>query len=390
MQLPRRITGSDQREAPGVTTLELFFDLVFAFTVTQLASTVEHGDGLAGLGRAALLLLLLWWMYGGYVWLTNNAPPVTTRRRLFLLLAMVGNFVCALSVPHAFTTDRWPFAIGYAVVVLVHAAMFLTDSANLNARMVRQLLVWNLSGVLIILVGAAVGGRALVALWVLSLFIQGVLPRLLQVRGNDREAQTYFIVPAHFVERHGLMLIIVLGESVLAIGAGIGTGSHHIGVAQIAFSAIALTLAASLYWSYFGAHEDQHAEAALAATTGRRTGSLALTTFGYAYYVMLLGIVVAAAGLNIALINPLAGLSWLHAGQLAGGIACYWLGLAWFRWGLGRNPTTWLFTGLLAGAAGLLGVQMALLGLIAILFTCMLAIQLDQRLERRTRTKATE
>jgi low temperature requirement protein LtrA len=112
--------------AGSVTTLELFFDLVFVFTITQLTATLGHEPGWAGVGQVVLLLVLMWWMYGGYAWLTNAAPPVTPIRRAFLLLGMVGNFMMALAIPHAFTTDRLVFATGYLVVLAVHTTMYLT------------------------------------------------------------------------------------------------------------------------------------------------------------------------------------------------------------------------------------------------------------------------
>src|ERR1700712_5462664 len=101
--------------AGQVTSLELFFDLVFVFTITQLTATVLPG-GWAVTGRTALLLLLLWWMYGGYAWLTNPAPPVTPRRRILLVVGMSGLFVTAVAIPHAYGSDRVLFACGYLLV----------------------------------------------------------------------------------------------------------------------------------------------------------------------------------------------------------------------------------------------------------------------------------
>src|SRR3954451_6603218 len=106
--------------AGQVTSLVLFFDLVFVFTNPQLTAT-ELAGGWGVTGRSALLLLILWWMYGGYAWLTNAAPPVTARRRAMLVLGMIGNFVTAMASPHAYGSDRLVFAAGYALVVVVHA-----------------------------------------------------------------------------------------------------------------------------------------------------------------------------------------------------------------------------------------------------------------------------
>ena len=213
-----------------------------------------------------------------------------------------------------------------------------------------------------------------VVCWVLSLFVLGILPRLIQLARPATEDTGYAIVPGHFVERHGLMLIIVLGESVLAIGSGIGTGATHIGGAQIAFAAISLMLAATLYWSYFGSHENEYAKRALAASEGPQEGELALASFGYAFYLMLQGIVLTAAGLHTALIDPLQPVGWMHATQLAGGVAIYWLGLAWFRRSIGRSAMGTLLTGVLVAAVTPVATVSGLLGLICILVVCGLAV----------------
>ena len=113
-----------QDDGPGVTTLELFFDLVFVFTMTQLTSMLEHGLSIETLAQVVLIFVVLFWMYSGYVWLTNQVPPVTTASRLLLIAGMAGFLVCALAVPHAFGTDGVAFAIGFFVVIVVHSGMF--------------------------------------------------------------------------------------------------------------------------------------------------------------------------------------------------------------------------------------------------------------------------
>jgi low temperature requirement protein LtrA len=222
-----------RRREPGlpvagqVTSLELFFDLVFVFTITQLTATVQPG-GWAVTGRVGLLLLVLWWMYGGYAWLTNAAPPVTPRRRILLVLGMVGLFVTAMAIPHAYGSDRVVFASGYLVVVAVHAAMYVSEAARITRGMVVQLLGWNMVGALLGLVGALFFEDILVWWWLAAFVVAVVLPRLVPVTALDRPEDdggpSFELVAGHFVERHGLMLLIALGESVLAIGIGLGTG----------------------------------------------------------------------------------------------------------------------------------------------------------------------
>jgi low temperature requirement protein LtrA len=340
--------------AGQVTSLELFFDLVFVFTITQLTATVLPG-GWAATGRAALLLLLLWWMYGGYAWLTNAAPPVTPRRRVLLVLGMVGFFVTALAIPHAYGADRVVFASGYLMVVVVHAGMYVSQAARITRGMVVQLLGWNMVGAVLGLVGALFFEDVLVWWWLASFVVAVVLPRLVPVAGLDRPEEdggpSFELVPAHFVERHGLMLLIALGESVLAIGVGLGTGVGSIGRDRIFFASISLLLAATLYWAYFGTGEDAHAEAALDALPPDRAQAAGLASYGYAFWVVLLGIVLSAAGLHHALVHPTHRLSWEYAAQLCVGVGLFWVGLGLFRLTLGL-PRAWprLAGGLVLGA----------------------------------------
>jgi low temperature requirement protein LtrA len=336
MQARRRETGLPV--AGQVTSLELFFDLVFVFTITQLTATVQPG-GWAVTGKAALLLLILWWMYGGYAWLTNAAPPVTPRRQVLLVLGMMGNFVTALAIPHAYGSDRVVFACGYLLVVVVHAAMFVTESRRITRGMLVQLLGWNMLGALLGLVGAVFFEDVLAWWWLGAFVVAVVVPRFVSISSlNQVEPDggpSFELVPGHFVERHGLMLLIALGESVLAIGVGLGTGEEAIGPARIAFAAISLLLAATLYWGYFGVGEDDRAEEALSQMPPERTQRAGLASYGYAFYVVLLGIVLAAAGLHHALAHPTERLTWEFAAQLCAGVGLYWVGLGLFRLALG-------------------------------------------------------
>jgi low temperature requirement protein LtrA len=357
--------------AGQVTSLELFFDLVFVFTITQLTATVAPG-GWAVTGRSALLLLLLWWMYGGYAWLTNAAPPVTRRRRTLLVLGMIGNFVTAMAIPHAYGADRVVFASGYLLVVVVHAGMYVTEAARITRGMVVQLLGWNMVGAGLGLVGALFFEDILAWWWLGAFVVAVVLPRLVRITSlNDAEPDggpSFELVPGHFVERHGLMLLIALGESVLAIGVGLGTGVHSIGLEQIVFAAISLLLAATLYWAYFGVGEDERAEAALSAMPPERAQAAALASYGYAFWVILFGIVLTAAGLHHALGHPTERLTWEYAGQLCAGVGGFWVGLGLFRLTLhlpGAVPR--LVGGVLLAAVIVVGAEVSGLAALACL-----------------------
>ena len=366
----RRRRGIPLPVAGQVTSLELFFDLVFVFTITQLTASVLPG-GWAATGRTALLLLLLWWMYGGYAWLTNAAPPVTLRRQMLLVMGMTGLFVTAMAIPHAYGTDRVVFACGYLLVVVVHAGMYVSETTRLTRGMVVQLLGWNMAGALLGLVGALFFEEHP------GVVVAGVLPRRRRaaaaVRGHcartaprSTQAPTFDLVPAHFVERHGLMLLIALGESVLAIGAGLGTGVESIGVERIGFAVVSLLLATTLYWAYFGVGEDARAEAALDALAPDRAQAAGLASYGYAFWVVLFGIVLSAAGLHHALAHPTDRLSWGYAAQLCVGVGLFWAGLGLFRLALGLpGALLRLIGGLGLGAVVVVGATVS--GLLALL-----------------------
>jgi low temperature requirement protein LtrA len=381
---PRRQRHVGLPVAGQVTSLELFFDLVFVFTITQLTATVQPG-GWAVTGRAGLLLLVLWWMYGGYAWLTNAAPPVTPRRRLLLVLGMVGLFVTALAIPHAYGSDRVVFACGYLLVVVVHAAMYVSEAARITRGMVVQLLGWNVLGAVLGLVGAVFFQDILVWWWLAAFVVAVVLPRLIPVTALDRSENdggaSFELVPGHFVERHGLMLLIALGESVLAIGIGLGTGVSSIGLDRIAFAAISLLLATTMYWAYFGVGEDTRAEAVLDGLPAERAQAAGLASYGYAFWVVLFGIVLSAAGLHHALVHPTDRLGWEHAGQLSVGVGMFWVGLGLFRLALGLSGSLLrLAGGLVLGAVIVVGATTSgLLALICLLLGSSTLLLLDRR-----------
>src|ERR687887_2815435 len=121
--------ASVEADQNRVTTLELFFDLVFVFTITQLTAVLDNAPTLRSLCQVMLMLGIIWWMYGGYAWMTNAVSAHTTSRRLLLLGGMGGYFVLALSIPHAFSSSGLAFGLAYLVVVGVHTTLFTRSSS---------------------------------------------------------------------------------------------------------------------------------------------------------------------------------------------------------------------------------------------------------------------
>src|SRR4051812_18216168 len=233
---PARGAAPSLSESGGVTTLELFFDLVFVFAVTQLTGVVRHGHGPADLARAALILVVLWWMYDGFAWLTNNVSMASTARRLFVLLGMAAFLVIAVAVPEAFGHDGVIFGAAYVGLVLIHAGLFTFAQSRGSARAIWAILPFNLGCALLVLAAGWFTGWADWVLWSAG--------ALVLVSAMLRRAERGFqLRPAHFAERHGLIVIIALGESVVGIGVGAEGRLHEPSVVEAALLALALAAA---------------------------------------------------------------------------------------------------------------------------------------------------
>jgi low temperature requirement protein LtrA len=234
---------------------------------------------------------------------------------------MAGYFVLALAIPHAFAGSGLAFALAYLVIVVVHTTFFMRASSASVVSAIVRLAPWNLSSALVVLAGGAVGGAAQYALWALAAVFEWMTPII-------RGIGAFEIAPAHFVERHGLVVIVAIGESVIAVGIG----ASHLPVdgALAVVAALGLALSACLWWLYFGG-DDERAELALSSMAPVRRAHAALFGFGYWHLAMLLGIVTIAAAERRALAHPFSALGWSRAAMLAGGVAVFAAGDVLFR-----------------------------------------------------------
>jgi low temperature requirement protein LtrA len=327
-------TAEEAEEAPlRVSTLELFFDLVFVFTITQLTSLLAR-DGVTAAGALKVVLIfgVLWWIYGGYAWLTNTRTPSRTPERILLLLGMAGFLIIGMAIPGAFThrADGIVLGLGYLLVVLVHSGLYL----RVNRNILRVMPV-NVGAAVLITVAGAVGGVAAYLLWAAALSVLIVSPLV------TRPTARFAIQPAHFVERHGAVIIVAFGESVADIG--LGAAGHPLTVRLVVSAVLGLALAAALWWTYFGVGDDEKAEAAFTRAEGKNRATLALGAYFYAYIPMLLGIVTLAAGIKLAMQHALVTqleptLPWRPCLALSGGVALFLAGEVLFRRALGIAP----------------------------------------------------
>jgi low temperature requirement protein LtrA len=330
-----------------VSTLELFFDLVFVFTITQLTSVLSDDPTPRGLLRVVLMLGVIYYMYGGYAWMTNAVATDRVARRLLLLGGMAGFLVLALAVPRAFSEGDAAFGVAYLVIVSVHAGLYSRTSVAHTIRAVIRLAPFNLASALLVLAAVLVEGTAAYLLWAAAVAMEWFTPRLAGTGG-------FRIAPAHFVERHGLVVIVALGESIVAIG--IGAADLPVNLALASVAVLGLLLAACLWWAYFGG-DDARAERALAAVPDDRRGAVAIRAFGYWHLLMLLGIIALAAGLKDAIGHAFDQLDLAHALMLAGGVALFLVGDVLFR------RTLQIGTGHLRAGAATLAMATIPLGL---------------------------
>lgn len=304
-----------------VGPLELFFDLVFVLTVIQLTALLADHLTWAQGARVALLLCLLMWMYGGYAWLTNVIAPSSPLRRVLMVTGMTGFLAITLAIPGAFDGTGWAFGVGYFVVNAVHTGLFTMAGGAGVVRAFRRLGPLNLISATLILVGGFLPGPWRLALWGTAAAVQFASPYLNPI-GEFR------IAPAHFVERHGLLLLIVLGESLISLG--IGAAGLPIDAMLLLTAVLALVTAYLMWWIYFGVGM-RTVEQALAAVEPRRRSLAAIHAFGWAHLAMFGGIIAYAAGVKKAIGHADGHLVLSEATALGLGIALFLAGDVAFR-----------------------------------------------------------
>jgi low temperature requirement protein LtrA len=322
---------SEQRRADPprrATTLELFFDLVFVFTITQLTGLLARDMSFAAAGRVLLIFALLWWMYGGYAWLTNTRAPTLAAERLLLLLGMAGFLIIGLAIPGAFGRigangpDGVAFGLGYLLVVGVHSGLYLRVNRN-----IWRIIPFNLTSAVLVVIAGLVTAPAAYALWGAAFVIQVIGPVFVRLGGR------FEVQPAHFAERHNGLMIVAFGESVVDVG--MGAAGQRVTPALALSAVLGLALTAALWWTFFGTSEDERAEDVMAGVGAGRRPGLALAVYFYPYIPMLLGIVAIAAGLKDALSRPEATLATGPGLALAGGVLLFLAGDVKFRHALG-------------------------------------------------------
>jgi low temperature requirement protein LtrA len=364
---------ADQVPADRVTNVEVFFDIVFVFTLTQLAGVLEADLTPAPAGRILLLFSILWWMFDGYVWLANILPPRVTADKVLLFVAMAGFLVAAVGIPDAFGNTAILFALGYFTAICVH--LLMSAQAGIG-KALGALAAYNLTSAVLVLVGALVHETARYTLWTAALVIQMVVPYLIPRLSWLSRVGAFRIAPGHFIERHGLLVIIALGESVVAIGMGVDT--KHVSAATVAVIVLALALPATLWWTYFT--DAPATEEAFTEAESAPRARLALRT-GFAHIALMLGVVVTAAGIHDAISHPGDPSSWAGAIALSGGVVVFLSGIIEIRHALHAvRVRSRVITALVVLAAAAIGaVASSGLQLAAIVVVMVVMLVIDRR-----------
>ena len=319
----------EEASSQRVSTLELFFDLVFVFTITQVATILERRASWTHAAQALLELAVIFWMYGGFAWLTNTLGTRTQRQRAVLLLGMAAFLTVSLAVPRAFGEDGVAFGWAYLVLNVVHLAGFLIGTVPSAAAAMRRVGSTNLLAAGLVLAAGYAGAPWHWALWGGAILVQWGPPLV------TRRVGSFTIDIGPWAERHGLMVIIALGESLVSVA--LAAQSLPVRPGLVAGVLCGLASSAAMWWCYFAGEDDRAAES-FARLPAARRGWSALVGYDLPHLLMLGGIVAVAAGTRISLPDLGAPASRPAAVLLAGGAALYLVALAGWRLVIGSGP----------------------------------------------------
>jgi low temperature requirement protein LtrA len=313
---PPKLT-TEFRERDTVKPLELYFDLVFVLVFTQCTALMAAEGSWEGIARGMLALAVLWWAWAGYAWLTSVVDPEEGSVRIAMLAVTAAVLVAALCVPEAFGDHALLFALAYGAVRVGHVALFVLASRTdpMLRRSVRSLAVSTVIGVGLLVGAAFLDGLAQELLWVLAILLDWGGPALFGLAG-------WRLVPGHFAERHNLIIILALGESIVALGVG----SHVDLTAGVVIAAVlGVALAAAFWWTYFDVVALVTARRLVLAQQGIVRNRLARNSYSYLHFPMVAGIILVALGLEETLADVDHVLASEYAFALLGGVSIYLL-----------------------------------------------------------------
>jgi low temperature requirement protein LtrA len=323
----RRQPGQEQR----ATALELFYDLVFVFAITQVSHLLLDDLSWRGAGRAMIVLLVVWWAWNYTTWVTNELDPESIVVRLVLIAVMLGSLLMAVAIPDAFGERALLFAGSYVGIQIGRHA-FLTWGAAARGTLEREragrILVWFVAAGVLWIAGALVDDPGRTALWLCALAVDYTAPLVFyRVPGRPRLTHTTWEVEtSHFAERFQLFVIIALGETIVITGAT--TAERDIDTATVVAFALAFLATAAMWWLYFN-YVATIAQRRLELAPDRTR--LARDAYTYLHVLLIAGVILAAVGDELVIAHPTERLSADEAAAVVGGPALYLVGHALFR-----------------------------------------------------------
>jgi low temperature requirement protein LtrA len=330
-----RVTTAESSRTPHVSAtlregddsvkpLELFFDLVFVLAATQCTALMAAQPTWEGLAKGLLIIGVLWWSWVGYSWLTSIIDPEEGGVRIAFFVAMAALLVVALCVPGAFDDDAALFAGAYAFVRAMHIVLYVVasrDDPDLR-RSVTGLGVSTTLGVGLLIGASFLDGTAQGALWATALLLDMGGPYVFGSEG-------WKIAPSHFAERHALIIIIALGESIVAIG--VGAEGLPVDAGLVIAGSLGIAVSCALWWLYFDVVALVAERRLINAAPGRERNEIARDSFSYLHFPMVAGIVLVALGLKKTIEHHEDPLKLVPVVALFGGVAMYLLAHVGFR-----------------------------------------------------------
>lgn len=305
--------------------LELFFDLVFVLAITQTTALIAHEQTWTGVLKGMLVLAAMWWIWTAYSWLTSVLDPEDGIVRLHLAVAMAALLVCAICMPSVFGRHALLFAGAYGLVAFIHLALFLIASREDPGlrRATLGLAAPTVVAVALLAIASQADGTTRIAVW-------GAAVAIAFGGGLIADSSGWKLQPRHFAERHGAVIIIALGESIVAIGAGVERES--LGAQTLVAIVLGVLIAFSMWWLYFDVIATVSARRLAEAEVGSHQNRLARDAYSYLHLPMVAGIVLVALGLGQALARLDAPLGQVPRTALFAGFALYLAGHLLFRW----------------------------------------------------------